>query len=103
MKPPTGGPMIGPSKAGMVSQAMASTSPDFGVVLRMISRPTGVIIAPPMPWRTRAATSSTSESDRAQAIEPAPNTTIAARKTVRAPYRSAIHPEAGMKIARERR
>jgi hypothetical protein len=42
----------------MVSQAMALTSSDFSVDRSSTSRPTGVIIAPPMPCRKRAATNS---------------------------------------------
>ena len=49
MKPPSGGPITGPIKAGMVSQARAEISSDFGTVRRITNRPTGTIIAPPMP------------------------------------------------------
>ena len=49
MKPPSGGPITGPISAGMVSQASAEISSDFGTVRRMTSRPTGTIMAPPMP------------------------------------------------------
>ena len=50
MKPPSGGPITGPIRAGMVSQASAEISSDFGTVRRITSRPTGTIMAPPMPW-----------------------------------------------------
>ncbi len=66
----------------------------------MTKRPTGTIIAPPMPWKMRAATNSGSELDRPQQIEPPMNTKMAARNTVRPPNRSAIQPLAGMKMAR---
>ena len=46
----------GPSSAGTVSQAIAATSSCFAAVRSSTSRPTGTIIAPPMPCRTRAAT-----------------------------------------------
>jgi hypothetical protein len=85
MKPPTGGPSTGPSSAGTVSQAMAATSSCLAAVRSRTSRPTGTIIAPPMPWRTRAPTRKASESARPHRIEPMVNTAIAARKTVRVP------------------
>jgi hypothetical protein len=66
-------------------------------------RPTGVIMAPPMPCATRAMTKPVSELDSAQPIEPIMNTAMAARNTVRAPKRSAVQPLAGMKIASDRR
>ena len=53
MKPPSGGPITGPIRAGMVSQASAEISSAFGTVRRMTSRPTGTIMAPPMPWMMR--------------------------------------------------
>ena len=99
MKPPSGGPITGPISAGTVSQASALTKPALGVVRSTISRPTGTIIEPPMPCTTRDTTSQGRPFDAPQAIEPAAKMTIASRKMVRAPNRSAIQPEAGMKIA----
>ena len=58
MKPPSGGPITGPISAGMVSQASAEISSAFGTVRRMTSRPTGTIMAPPMPWMMRNRTKS---------------------------------------------
>ncbi len=58
MKPPSGGPITGPISAGMVSQASAEISSDFGTVRKMTSRPTGTIMAPPMPWMMRNRTKS---------------------------------------------
>ncbi len=63
-------------------------------------RPTGVIIAPPMPCSTRAATNEPSPVESAQAIEPAAKTTMAARNMFLAPKRSAIQPEAGINTAK---
>ncbi len=100
MKPPTGGPTTGPISAGMVSHAIAATSSCFGTVRSSTSRPTGTIMAPPMPCRIRASTSTPSEFAWPQAIEPRVNTTMAARNTVRVPNRSAIQPLAGMNTAR---
>jgi len=66
-------------------------------------RPTGIIIAPPMPCSSRASTRKDSVGASAQRMEPATKTAMAARKTVREPKLSAIRPLAGMKIARLRR
>ncbi len=85
MNPPTGGPVIGPRRAGMVSSAMAETSSLFFVVRKSTRRPTGVIIAPPIPCRKRAATKVRSESEMAQNTEPSMNTMMAARNTRFAP------------------
>ena len=49
MKPPSGGPQIGPISAGMVTSAMALTRSRLSMLRNRMSRPTGVIIAPPMP------------------------------------------------------
>ena len=103
MNPPSGGPSTGPTSAGIVSQAMALITSALGIVRKTMRRPTGAIIAPPMPCRMRAATSDHNPVDSAQATEPAANTTIAARNTFFAPKRSAIQPDAGMKTARARR
>ena len=53
MKPPSGGPMMGPSSAGMVSHAIALTMSASVHGAQHTSRPTGTIIAPPMPCSTR--------------------------------------------------
>ena len=103
MKPPTGGPMIGPISAGMVTQAIASTSLVLSIERTSTSRPTGVIMAPPMPWTMRAITNSVSELESAQPIEPITKVAMAARNTVRAPKRSAVQPLAGMNTASESR
>ncbi len=103
MKPPSGGPQIGPINAGMVRSDMALSRRSFSMLRTTISRPTGVIMAPPMPCRMRAATKSCSECDSAQPIEPSTKTAIAIRNTLRAPKRSAAQPLAGMKIASDSR
>ena len=90
---------MGPSSAGMVSQAIAETSSCFGVARTSSSRPTGVIIDPPMPWTNRASTKAWIEPAKAQATEPRTNTTMARRKMFFAPNRSDIQPEIGMKTA----
>ena len=84
----------------MVSQVIAATKPCFGVLRATISRPTGTIIAPPMPCRKRATTKPSSVETVVQATDPAMKTRTADANTRRAPKRSAIQPEGGMKIAR---
>ena len=103
MKPPSGGPQIGPISAGTVTSDMALSRRCLSMLRTMISRPTGVIIAPPMPWTMRAMTNSVSECDAAQPIEPRMKTPMAMRNTLRAPKRSAVQPLAGMQIASESR
>ena len=103
MKPPTGGPMIGPISAGIVTQAMASTRLRLSIERTSTNRPTGVIMAPPIPWTMRATTKPESECAKAHPIEPMTKVRIAARNTVRAPNRSAVQPLAGMNTASESR
>ena len=85
MKPPTGGPITGPSSAGTVSHAIAATSSCLAAVRSSTKRPTGTIIAPPMPCRMRDTTKNHSVSARPHKTEPMVNTAIAARNTVRVP------------------
>ena len=103
MKPPTGGPSKGPMRAGSVTQTMAFISSRLSTLRTRMRRPTGVIIAPPIPSMMRASTNWLSELDNAQPIDPSMNTPMAARNTVRAPKRSAVQPLTGRKIASERR
>ena len=98
--PPTGGPAIGPISAGISSQDIALTNCDFSVVRSSTSRPTGTIMAPPMPCRMRAPTMNSRLSAWPHRIEPTVNSPIAARNTMRAPNRSASRPLAGMNTAR---
>ena len=90
---------MGPISAGMVSQAMAETSSLRGVVRTRTMRASGDIMAPPTPWKNRAAMKAGSEFEAAQAMEPAMKMPSAIWKILRAPNRSAIHPVSGMKIA----
>jgi len=64
-------------------------------------RPTGVIMAPPMPWMTRAATSIGLLSARPQASDPRVKSQTAHVNTRLVPNRSAIHPLMGMNTARQ--
>ena len=85
MKPPIGGPQTGPSKAGVVSQAMADTSSVFAAVRSSSRRPTGTIMAPPMPCRMRETTRKARLVDWPQRMEPTVKMTMARRKMLRAP------------------
>ncbi len=97
--PPSGGPAMGPSIAGMVSQAIAVSSSSLRTRRRMSRRPTGTIIAPPKPWRMRAATSSGSDGARPHSADAEAKIAMAATKTRFAPQRSAIQPLTGMNTA----
>ena len=98
-QPPSVGPSSGPTSAGIAMKLIADRNCSRGTERITASRPTGSSIAPPMPCSTRAATSQCSVGDSAQASEPRVNSTIAARNVRRVPTRSAIQPEAGMKLA----
>src|SRR4051795_7086760 len=103
MKPPSGGPMTGPTSAGTVTQAIALTSALLSMERSSTRRPTGVIIAPPAPCTIRAMTNWVTEEDSAQPIEPTMKTATARLNTIRAPNRSAGHPLAGMNTASDNR
>jgi len=103
MKPPSGGPITGPTSAGTVTQAIALTSALLSMERSSTSRPTGVIIAPPAPCRMRAITKWLTEVDSAQPIEPIMKTATARLNTMRAPKRSAVQPLAGMNTASDNR
>gem|GEM_PF-4259532 len=78
MNPPSGDPMSGPVSAGAVSHASAPIISDLAPSAKSTSRPTGVIIAPPMRCSTRAATNSHNVVEKPQAMEPSMNTAMAA-------------------------
>src|SRR3954462_8521429 len=103
MKPPSGGPITGPTRAGTVTHAIALTSALLSIERSSTRRPTGVIIAPPMPWMMRAITKCVTEVESAQPIEPTMKTATARLNTSRAPKRSAVHPLAGMNTASDNR
>ena len=102
MKPPSGGPITGPISAGTVTQAIALTSALLSIERNSTSRPTGVIIAPPMPCTIRAMTKWVTDCDSAQPIDPTMKTAIAIENTIRAPNRSAVQPLAGMNTASDK-
>jgi hypothetical protein len=62
-------------------------------------RPTGTIMAPPMPCRTRAAVKEISPWDKPQSTDASVKITNALPNTVRDPKRSAIQPLMGMNTA----
>ncbi len=97
--PPSSGPRIGPSRAGIVSQLSARTSSALATLRNRTSRPTGTIIAPPMPCTKRAATIHSSDVAAAHPSEPSRNTPIALMKVGLAPKRSATQPLIGMNTA----
>ena len=66
----------------------------------MVMRPTGTIMAPPIPCRTRQATSIVMLVEMPHSSEPREKTAIAEPNTLRVPKRSAIQPLIGMKTAR---
>ncbi len=98
-QPPSVGPSRGPMSPGTATKLMACRNSPRGTVRSSARRPTGSSNAPPSPCTTRAATNWPRPCDNAQSTEPAPNSTMAAKKMRRVPKRSAIQPEAGISIA----
>ncbi len=74
---PATGPSIGPIKPGMATKLIARISSDLGNVRTSVNRPTGTIIAPPNPCRTRQATSRWMLFETPQSNEPSVNVPIA--------------------------
>ena len=101
ISPPTKGPSSGPISAGITTKFIAESISDRGNVRTRASRPTGVIIAPPMPWTTRAATSMGMLIASPQKSEPRVKRLTAQVNTRLVPKRSAIQPLTGMKTARQ--
>ena len=81
---------------------MAVTSSDRGKLRNRMSRPTGVIIAPPKPWITRISTSTGRLDDKPHRPEPMVNSASAPANTRRVPKRSANQELTGMNTARLR-
>ncbi len=80
---------------------MAAIISERGKVRTSASRPTGVIIAPPMPCTTRAATSVGLFTASPLSSEPKVNSETAQVNTRLVPNRSAIQPLMGMNTARQ--
>ena len=102
MSPPTVGPSSGPISAGMMTKFIAISSSDLGKVRMMASLPTGIIIAAPMPWRMRVATSIGALTARPHRTDARVKIATATPNTSRVPNRSAIQPLTGMPTARLR-
>lgn len=99
MKPPIGGPTTGATMPGHVIVAIARIRRAFSVLRTTIIRPTGTIIAPPMPCSSRAAVKVPTPLDRPHNTDAPVKMTIALPNTVREPNRSAIQPLIGMNTA----
>ena len=70
----------------MVNHASAETNSPFGTERSTTSRPTGTIIAPPMPWMMRGTRRNPAElTAKPQAIDPSMKMQSAARNTFFAP------------------
>ncbi len=78
---------------------MESMRSFFSVLRSTTRRPTGTIIEPPIPCRTRAAVNCHRRELKPQSMEESVNMAMARQNIVRAPKRSAIHPLMGMKTA----
>jgi hypothetical protein len=94
------GPSIGPMRPGIATKLMARMSSERAKVRTIVIRPTGSIIAPPMPCRIRQATSKWISREMPHRNDPMVKTPIAEAKTRRVPKRSAIQPLMGMNTAR---
>ena len=84
----------------MATKLMTRTRSALPKVRASVMRPTGIIMAPPMPCTTRQATSISMLVARPHSTEPRVKSPIAAAKTRRVPKRSAIQPLTGMNTAR---
>ena len=100
MRPPASGPSIGPMSAGMATKLIARMSSFLANARTSVSRPTGTIIAPPQPCRTRQNTSMWMLEETPHRKDPSVKSAIAPPKIRRVPKRSAIQLEIGMKTAR---
>ena len=99
MKPPSGGPSTGATRAGQTVVPIARIRSFLSVVCSTISRPTGTIAAPPMPCSSRAAMKLHNPWLQAHSSDAKVNSAIAEVNTVRAPKRWANQPLIGMNTA----
>ncbi|MCY1230254.1 hypothetical protein D9M72_426600 [compost metagenome] len=97
--PPTSGARTGASSPGHTRYAVARSRSSLGVRRSTTRVPTGTIIAPPAPCRTRLTVSMVRSWLRAHNSEAMVNTAMAAQKTRRAPTRSASQPLTGIPMA----
>ncbi len=99
IQPPRAGASTGASSAGQVRYAVASRRSRFAVARSTTSRPTGTIIAPPIPCRIRAPTSIGRLTLRAQRAEATVNVAMAPSRIRRPPKRSVSQPLTGIPTA----
>ena len=78
-QPPRMGPKIGPRSIGMPSTAITRPTRSGPAARVRIVMPSGISMPPPRPWRTRKATSISSEVAVAQSTDPAVKSTTASR------------------------
>ncbi len=92
--------MAGASVVPTVMMLAARTRSAGGKTRKSMAIPTGAIIPPPAPCRTRKATSWVMFCASPQSTEPMVKTTMAVSSTRLPPKRSPSHPDAGMNTAR---
>jgi hypothetical protein len=85
---------------GMISTVEALARRSGANARNNMAVPTGVIIPPPTPWRTRNRTSSQRPEACPQSADATVKTAIANRNVRLVPKRSPIQPEAGIHTAR---
>ena len=98
IQPPRAGASTGASRAGQVRYAVASSRSFFAVARSTTRRPTGTIMAPPIPCRMRAPTSIARLLLIAQSGGHR-NVTMAISRIRRPPKRSVSQPLTGMPMA----
>src|SRR5215468_3879192 len=98
MKPPSGGPITGATKAGQTITPIASMILCLGAERSTIKRPTGDMKAAAEPCTPRAAIKAEEEELAAQTSDASVNDAIAAANTLRAPNRSLAQAAAGRNI-----
>ena len=97
--PPTGGPRIGATRAGQMVYAMAFINCGLVEARITIRRPTGTIMEPPRPCRTRDAVNIGIVRLMPQSADAIVKMRMAEANTLRSPKRVAVHPLSGMKMA----
>jgi hypothetical protein len=99
MSPPASGAMTGATSPGHTMKAISRMMSCLSAFMSTVNRPTGTIIAPPTPCRTRSATSSPRLVLVAHSNDATVKITMAARNTFLAPSRAASHPLSGISTA----
>jgi len=99
IRPPMTGPKIGPSSVGTPITAMTRPRRCGPAVCASTLMPTGMIMPPPMPCRTRKKISDSTDHARPHSAEPRPKSATETIHTCLAPNRSDIHPVSGITAA----